>query len=386
MKSQTLPTPSPAEQSICSELHQYIVTQIRQNNGHIPFAELMNLALYTPQLGYYNNHLRKFGREGDFITAPNLTPLFAQTLAVQLRHLLTQTQACIYEFGAGTGELATDLLNALGDAVDCYYIIDLSANLIDRQIQHIQKFAPQYAHKVQHLSHLPDSFNGILIGNEVLDAMPVERIHQAEDGTWFQIVVQESDGQLYEAMQPLADTQILQLAQSYFPNTSTPYTSELHLAQNAFIQTLAQRLQQGAMIWIDYGFDAQQYYHPQRHEGTFIGHYRHHVIHDPFSYLGLTDLTTHINFTDIAQAGCDAGLDLIGYTSQAHFLLNLGITDILEKQYTHPDEPAYIQAAQAINMLTAPHEMGELFKVIAFGKNIDPDWQGFMHGDLCHKL
>ena len=160
----------------------------------------------------------------------------------------------------------------------------------------------------------------------------------------------------------------------------------MHPTQYAFTQTLAKKLSRGAIIWLDYGFDAKQYYHPDRTEGTLIGHHRHHSIHDPFYRIGLTDLTAHINFSDIAAAGYHAGLDLIGYTTQAHFLFNLGLLDLLANQFPQTDTPKYIQAAHAVHVLTAPHEMGELFKVIAFGKDIDVDWQGFCLGDLCHKL
>ena len=189
----------------------------------------------------------------------------------------------------------------------------------------------------------------------------------------------------YAQRQPQAEARMLQAALQYFPD-NTPYTSELHLTQYAFIQTLAQKLTCGAMIWIDYGFDAAQYYHPQRDDGTLIGHHRHHSIHNPFYRIGLTDLTSHVNFSDIADAACTNGFDLIGYTTQANFLFNLGILERLGQQYPEAYSVEYIRAATAVHQLTAQHEMGELFKVIAFGKNISVDWQGFLMGDMCHKL
>ena len=223
----------------------------------------------------------------------------------------------------------------------------------------------------------------LIIGNEVLDAMPCELVRRSE-GRFLQIGVGIENGKFSLIPHTLSDTSLIDAAHGYFPDTE-PYTSELHPAQYAFIRTLADKLQRGAVIMIDYGFDAAEYYHPQRHMGTLIGHYRHHTVHDPFFNIGLTDLTAHVNFTDIAQAGTDGGLDLIGYTTQADFLLNLGITELIPPDIAH-DSPAYIQTASALHKLLMPHEMGELFKVIAFGRNISIDWQGFARCDICHKL
>lgn len=386
MQTLSLPTLSPIEQTINKQLIQHIQQQIQKAGGSIPFSQYMRLVLYTPQLGYYSNNTHKIGYDGDFITAPVLTPLFAQTLAIQLKTLLPQTEGIVYEFGAGTGELASGLLKNLNHQVKQYYIIELSAPLAKRQRQYIAQHAPEHLHKVVHLNKLPEKLNGIIIGNEVLDAMPIERIQRNADGSFSQIAISLCNQRLCTTTQTLTNPTLKQTAQHYFPHTQNTYISELHPEQYAFIQTLAERLECGAMIWIDYGFDATQYYHPQRKEGTLIGHYRHHTIHDPFFRIGLTDLTAHVNFTDIAQAACDAHLDLIGYTTQANFLLNLGLIELLAQQYPNTSSSDYVRASTAVQILTAPHEMGELFKVIALGKNIDVDWQGFSHADLCHKL
>ena len=215
--------------------------------------------------------------------------------------------------------------------------------------------------------------------------MPVEIIRKDEGGSFEHVGVCLDNDRFTYSARPLHDLQLSALASLYFPKISSPYTSELHPQQYAFIRTLASRLEHGCMIFIDYGFDAAQYYHPQRNQGTLIGHYRHHVIHNPFDFIGLADLTAHVNFTDIAQAGMDAGLDLIGYLPQSHFLLNLGITELLA-QTGQTDSAAYIREAAAVQKLIDQHEMGELFKVIAFGKNINIDWTGFCFGDICHKL
>ena len=381
----TLPLPSPAAQQSSANLQTLLAEEIRKHGNWIPFSRFMELVLYTPQYGYYTGGSHKIGNNGDFITAPTLTPLFARTLARQLQELLPQTAGNIYEFGAGTGKLAADLLNNLSDGINRYYIIEISSELAARQKDLIQTLAPQAAQKIVHLSALPETFNGIIIGNEVLDAMPVEIIRKDEGGSFEHVGVCLDNDRFTYSARPLHDLQLSALASLYFSKISSPYTSELHPQQYAFIRTLASRLEHGCMIFIDYGFDAAQYYHPQRNQGTLIGHYRHHVIHNPFDFIGLSDLTAHVNFTDIAQAGTDAGLDLIGYLPQSHFLLNLGITELLA-QTGKTDSAAYIREAAAVQKLIDQHEMGELFKVIAFGKNINIDWTGFCFGDICHKL
>lgn len=381
----TLPLPSPAAQQSSANLQTLLAEEIKKHRNWIPFSRFMELVLYAPQYGYYTGGSHKIGNDGDFITAPTLTPLFARTLARQLQELLPQTAGNIYEFGAGTGQLAADLLNNLSDGINRYYIIEVSPELAARQKDLIQTLAPQAAQKIVHLSALPETFDGIIIGNEVLDAMPVEIIRKDEGGSFEHVGVCLDNDRFTYSARPLHDLQLSALASLYFPKITSPYTSELHPQQYAFIRTLASRLEHGCMIFIDYGFDAAQYYHPQRNQGTLIGHYRHHVIHNPFDFIGLADLTAHVNFTDIAQAGTDAGLDLIGYLPQSHFLLNLGITELLA-QTGQTDSAAYIREAAAVQKLIDQHEMGELFKVIAFGKNINIDWTGFCFGDICHKL
>ena len=381
----TLPLPSPAAQQSSANLQTLLAEEIKKHRNWIPFSRFMELVLYAPQYGYYTGGSHKIGNNGDFITAPTLTPLFARTLARQLQELLPQTAGNIYEFGAGTGQLAADLLNNLSDGINRYYIIEISPELAARQKDLIQTLAPQAAQKIVHLSALPETFDGIIIGNEVLDAMPVEIIRKDEGGSFEHVGVCLDNDRFTYSARPLHDLQLSALASLYFPKISSPYTSELHPQQYAFIRTLVSRLEHGCMIFIDYGFDAAQYYHPQRNQGTLIGHYRHHVIHNPFDFIGLSDLTAHVNFTDIAQAGTDAGLDLIGYLPQSHFLLNLGITELLA-QTGQTDSAAYIREAAAVQKLIDQHEMGELFKVIAFGKNINIDWTGFCFGDICHKL
>lgn len=390
MSSTQIPHLDSNQQQASDALTQIIAAEIARQ-GAIPFSRFMELALYAPQYGYYTGGAHKIGAAGDFVTAPTLSPLFGQTLARQIAPLLPQTAGNVYEFGAGTGALAATLLNALSGCLNAYYIMELSPELAARQREYIQQHAPDLAHKVKHLTTLPCSFDGVILGNEVLDAMPIERVCRHENGDFSRVCVGYEAGRFVLRYQSLLDPDLFQAALNYFPDPpllpyAGDYTSELHPAQHAFIRTLAQKLMRGAMIWLDYGFDAAQYYHPERSDGTLIGHHRHHTIHDPFYRVGLTDLTAHVNFSDIAEAGCAAGLDLIGYTNQATFLYNLGILDLLAAQFPQTDTPSYFQAAQAVNTLTAQHEMGELFKVMAFGKGVAVDWRGFARGDMCHKL
>ena len=383
--NKNLPFPDTQAEQASLALQALIANEIQSHDNWMSFNDYMQLALFAPQLGYYTGGSHKIGSAGDFVTAPSLTPLFGLTLARQIEPVLRQSAGNVYEFGAGTGELAVSLLAGLQpDALQHYYIMDVSPELKQRQLALIREKTPQHADKVVFLDSLPDAFDGVIIGNEVLDAMASEVMRWTENGIE-QMGVSIVDDQFAWTQRPVSDERILAEALRIQPDKQ-PYTSELHLNQTAFIATLAQKLVRGAIIMIDYGFDEAQYYHPQRSMGTLIGHYRHHVVDDPFFWPGLMDLTCHVNFTAMAQAAVDNGLDLIGYTSQAHFLFNLGITEVLLAEHPDVNSKAYLQAASAMQKLVAPHEMGELFKVIAMGKGVDVDWQGFANGDWCHKL
>ena len=383
--NKNLPFPDTQAEQASLALQALIANEIQSHDNWMSFNDYMQLALFAPQLGYYTGGSHKIGSAGDFVTAPSLTPLFGLTLARQIEPVLRQSAGNVYEFGAGTGELAVSLLAGLQpDALQHYYIMDVSPELKQRQLALIREKTPQHADKVVFLDSLPDAFDGVIIGNEVLDAMASEVMRWTENGIE-QMGVSIVDDQFAWTQRPVSDERILAEALRIQPDKQ-PYTSELHLNQTAFIATLAQKLTRGAIIMIDYGFDEAQYYHPQRSMGTLIGHYRHHVVDDPFFWPGLMDLTCHVNFTAMAQAAVDNGLDLIGYTSQAHFLFNLGITEVLLAEHPDVNSKAYLQAASAMQKLVAPHEMGELFKVIAMGKGVDVDWQGFANGDWCHKL
>ena len=381
----TLPSASEDALAVSQRLVHTIQAEIRGHGNWIPFSRYMELALYAPGLGYYSAGSRKIGAEGDFTTAPEMSALFGRTLARQLAELLPQTDRVIYEFGAGTGQLAIDILlelQALDTLPDHYLIIDLSPELMERQRYQLSQALPKLAKRVQWLNQLPEQLDGIIIGNEVLDSMPCERIHWTPAARQLGVAL---EGERFVWMdRAIDDPQLLMMTRAM----QTPpgdYLSEISLTNIRFIHTMAKKLTRGALLLIDYGFSAAEYYHPQREMGTLMGHYRHRTVADPFYLPGLMDLTCHVNFSAVAEAGVNAGLDLVGYTTQAQFLINSGIIELLE-ELEPVDALVYLPQAAAAHKLLSPAEMGDLFKVIGFAKGISIDWRGFLNGDRCHTL
>ncbi len=352
-------------------LEQKVSEAIAANDGWLPFDRFMALALYEPGLGYYSGARQKFGlmphSGSDFVTAPELSPLFGEALAVQVAQALDATGTDeVWEFGAGTGALAAQLLAHLGERVRRYVIVDLSGSLRQRQAE---KLAPWRA-KVEWLDELPASFSGVVVGNEVLDAMPVQLLH-FDGRQWLERgVALEGNGFTYaDRPTPL---------QPPMPEAVPGTTTEIHPQAEAFVRTLAGSLKQGAALLIDYGFPEAEYYHPQRHGGTLMCHHLHRADPDPLTQVGDKDITAHVNFTGIALAGQDAGLSVLGYTSQANFLINCGLVQRLE----HANLGERAMALKLIN----EHEMGELFKVIGFATGEGFDALGFARGDRSHTL
>lgn len=385
-----LPQPSPEAQAHSQRVIDEIRAEIDAHAGWIDFARYMQIALYAPGLGYYVAGATKFGASGDFVTAPELSPLYGRTLALQIAPILHEIHGDILELGAGSGKLAVDILLELESRQALpthYFILEVSADLQARQYATLFARAPHLIQRIKWLDTLPQGFTGVILANEVLDALPVhciawqgQKIHErgvAWDETRLVWQPRElSEGPLWQTAQSLPVTREAHDA---------PYISEINLNAPALIQSLAGGLARGAMIFIDYGFPQREYYHPQRHMGTLRAHYRHHALDDPFFLPGLCDLTAHVDFSVIAQAALRSGLKLAGYTSQASFLMNAGITDLLAQ--TSPDNAAvYLPQANAVQRLISPAEMGELFKVIAFTQNFDLQWQGFARGDRSHAL
>ncbi len=362
---------------LTAALQTRIAQEIASSGGWLAFDRFMALALYEPGLGYYANDTAKFGlmpsSGSDFVTAPEMSPVFGQLLAAQVAEALQRTHTReVWEFGAGTGALALQVLDelaALGVRPDRYTIVDLSGTLRARQQLRLVK----YEGLVHWADALPERLEGVVIGNEVLDAMPVQLLVR-KAGVWHERgVVLQPDGSLGWEDRPT------QLRPPMEIEGEHDYLTEIHLQGEAFIRTLGERMARGAAFFIDYGFGESEYFHPQRHMGTLVCHRLHKVDDDPLAEVGLKDITAHVNFTGTAVAAQEAGFEVLGYTSQAHFLINCGLGPKLD---------ALAQGPRAMaTKLMMEHEMGELFKVIGLAKGVEPwDAMGFVRGDRTHRL
>jgi len=362
---------------LTAALQSRVAQEIASSGGWLAFDRFMALALYEPGLGYYANDTAKFGlmpsSGSDFVTAPEMSPVFGQLLAAQVAEALQRTHTReVWEFGAGTGALALQVLDelaALGVRPDRYTIVDLSGTLRARQQLRLVK----YEGLVHWADALPDRLEGVVIGNEVLDAMPVQLLVR-KAGVWHERgVVLQPDGSLGWEDRPT------QLRPPMEIEGEHDYLTEIHPQGEAFIRTLGERMARGAAFFIDYGFGESEYFHPQRHMGTLVCHRLHKVDDDPLAEVGLKDITAHVNFTGTAVAAQEAGFEVLGYTSQAHFLINCGLGPKLD---------ALAQGPRAMaTKLMMEHEMGELFKVIGLAKGVEPwDAMGFVRGDRTHRL
>ncbi len=373
----TRPTEADSVSAQALPLQRLIQRAIHNAGGWLPFDRFMALALYAPGLGYYARGSRQFGAMpvsgSDFVTAPEMSPLFGAALARQVGQALEATGTDeVWEFGAGSGALASQLLQALGSAVRRYSIVDLSGALRARQRETLAPFGA----RVRWLDALPEAMRGVVIGNEVLDAMPVQLLH-FDGAAWFERgVVTAGDGLAFADRATVLRPPI---AAAFVPGTVT----EIHAQAEAFIRTLADRLACGAAFFIDYGFPDAEYYLPERSGGTLMCHRAHRVDSDPLVEVGDKDITAHVNFSAIALAAQDAGFEVLGYCSQARFLLNCGLAAMMGDAQQRSDWPA-LAAAQK---LIAEHEMGELFKVIGLVRSVAAfDAIGFAEGDRSHRL
>jgi SAM-dependent MidA family methyltransferase len=382
-----LPEPSLDALTASRALQNLIANDIRRNSGWISFARYMELALYAPGVGYYSGGAVKLGKEGDFTTAPETTPLFGGALAQVAADLMRQTAPQIMEFGAGTGKLARDILTELhgmGVPVHRYLIVEVSGELRARQERTLRDF-PQVAW----LDQFPPSFSGVVIGNEVLDAMPVHLVVKTDQG-WRERGVGLSSKNFVFRDRPCDASLIAQIPEA--AALPVGYLTEVHPVATGFMRTVASMLGSGhhdtghggAAIFVDYGFPAHEYYLGQREQGTLMCHYRHHAHPDPFYLPGLQDITAHVDFTAMARAAIDGGMDMLGYTSQAAFLLDAGIGDLLLR--TPPTDPLrYLPQSNAVQKLISPAEMGELFKVLVVGKEAKLS-EKFERNDRSHRL
>lgn len=385
----SLPIPNADAQAHSQQLALLIQDSISQHGGWLSFADFMQMVLYTPSLGYYSGGAKKFGVGGDFVTAPEISPLFAQAFANQVAQVLIETQGDVLELGAGSGKLAVDLLlslQALKQLPSHYYILEVSAYLRQVQLETMQKSLPEALfERVVWLDTLPVDFVGVMLGNEVLDAVPVHLVYKpipADSQLLYERGV-SFNGSFYWQDQPLASGEIFDLANAH--ELPDDYLTEISPAAIGLVSSLGCSLKHGAIMMVDYGFSAREYYHPQRNLGTLMCHYQHYAHIDPLVYVGLQDITAHVDFTSVADAGDRSGLELMGFCSQAQFLMNCGILEIMSQVSPH-DMTRYAPLAAAAQKLLSPAEMGDLFKVIALGKGLNQALIGFSSGDKSHTL
>ena len=376
MKKTTLSPPPPALLAHSQQLIQTMTCQTQQ----FSFVEFMQRALYTPGLGYYSGGLQKLGKTGDFVTAPEISPLFSQCIANQCEQVLQQLEnGVILEFGAGSGIMAADILKHLAQLQRLpqqYYILEISAELAQRQQNTLRKqLTDELFAKVQWLTSLPEEpMQAVILANEVLDAMPVHKF-KVEENYVAEFYVNYRDEQFEWQLLPTSNI-LLQTTVNHL-NLPVGYVSEVNLLLEPWIKTIADSLEKGLILLIDYGFLRSEYFHPQRNEGTLMCHYQHHTHPDPLILVGLQDITAHVDFTAVSEAAEKCNLQVAGYTQQANFLLASGLLNNLTQYETQEINAEYFQLAQQVKTLTLPSEMGELFKVMALTRELDFPLTGF---------
>ena len=387
----SFPQPDTEAVAHSNALLSSIQALIEKEGGWVNFAQLMDAALYAPGLGYYSGGAKKFGFEGDFVTASEISPLFSQTIARQVKQVLSalkakSKQTDILELGAGTGRFARDLLLEMAKLEQLptrYMILEVSAHLREVQQSTLKAALPkELLSRVVWLDALPGYFDGLIFANEVLDALPVHIVKKTADGLAEMVVVSEDAGLAWQEKPALSSALKGFVAEI---DLMDGYTTEVCLAASGLVASLAGILQSGMLLMIDYGFSRDEYYHPQRNQGTLMCHYRHRAHGDPLVYLGLQDITAHVDFTRVAEAGVANGLELIGFVTQAQFLINAGITELLAS-IPAEDSANYLPLVASAQKLLSPAEMGDLFKVIAFERNLDIPFIGFSSGDKSHTL
>ena len=377
-----IPEPDAGALSHSLKLTQRLQSAIDNNNGRISFRQYMERVLYEPGLGYYSAGARKIGKDGDFITAPEVSSLFSRCLGSQCQEILSGLEVpVILELGAGSGVMARDLLMELrtrNSLPDKYLILETSADLKQRQKACLSETMPDYYKNILWLDGLPeDPINAVVLANEVIDALPVHRIMFKGEEYYELHVIWTEEGFAFQTLK--ADQELATLANKRFHNLSAAwpdgYITEINMDIDPWLNSLSNSLNKGVIIFIDYGYSRHEYYHPQRTDGTLLCHYRHRAHGDPFIYPGLQDITASVDFTAVAEAAMEAALSVRGYTTQAHFLMATGLGEMLNEVIDNNDE--FFKASQQAKLLTLPGEMGERFKVIALGKHYDDSLSGF---------
>lgn len=377
--------PGDAAEEYSEQLVERLREAIRDSGGSVDFSEFMHRALYEPGLGYYVTGHHKLGAGGDFVTAPQMGGLFARCLARQCDQVLESLGGGdVLEFGAGSGELCAGLLEALdlgGRLPERYLILELSPDLRERQHRTITERCPRLAPRCAWLEHLPENFEGVVIANEVLDAMPVERFRVTGDGLEI-VQVTWSDGAFRPTTRKAKPGELSEIAGADLP---VGYESEAGVLAQQWVAAIGDWLQRGLVLIVDYGFPEHEYYHPERAGGTLMCHFRHRAHADPYRHVGMQDITAHLDFTALARRADEAGLDVLGFTNQGAFLLSLGLLDIVRSEMGQA-EWDYWRLSQEVQRLTQSHEMGELFKVLALGRECPGELAGFQYIDHRARL
>jgi len=384
-----LPQPGPQALEQSEALSRLIREEIIQEGGSIGFQRYMERTLYEPGLGYYSSGLEKFGTAGDFVTAPEISPLFSRCLAAQASEVLSQIdRGSILEIGGGSGALAAQVLlelEARGQLPERYYLLELSASLRQRQEETLQRLVPQLLDRVEWLDRWPQpGFRGVVLANEVLDAMPVQCFTQIERDVFERKVGIGEQGFIWTD-EPAAPVLKDAVKQRLPDDINNNYHSEWNPWLGPWLAGLAQVLEQGVALFIDYGYERREYYHPDRRDGTLICHYRHRVHEDPFFFPGLQDITASVDFTHLAEAAVDHDLRVAGYTHQAAFLFGNGLQELYEQMSLDQLEDR-VRLAQEIRQLTLPGEMGERFRVMALAAGFDQPLRGFAWRDMRERL
>jgi SAM-dependent MidA family methyltransferase len=380
------PAPPPDAAALSATLTRAIQAEITASGGWLPFECFMDVVLYAPGMGYYSAGSTKLGAAGDFVTAPELSPLFGRCVARQVDALLHDGFDHVLEIGGGSGALAAQVLQAQSSVGFCpqrYSILDVSAELRERQRAHLAAAVPELLDRVEWIDSLPSGVRAVIIGNEVLDAIPTQVVRVRESRVEALGVVIGNDGKPFEREYRLAGGELSEAA--LLLNLPEDYETEINLRARAFVRSLGAAIDSGVVLLVDYGYSSAEYYHPQRSRGTLMCHYRHRAHEDPLILPGLQDITAHVDFTAMADAAIEAGMSVLGYTTQADFLVNCGIAEMLSE--TEPaDLRNYVPLASQAQKLLAPSEMGERFKVLAVGKNVTTPLLGFARGDRTHTL
>jgi SAM-dependent MidA family methyltransferase len=367
-----LPPPPPEAATHSAELAQHIGMTIASEGDWIPFSRFMELALYAPGFGYYTAGSHKFGSEGDFVTAPEISPMFARCFALQAVQVMDQVGGDILELGPGSGLFAADLygeLKSVGKAPGRYRLLEVSPDLRERQRQVIAARFPGDLDRFEWIDALPDRIRGMVIANEVLDVVPFDIVHREHGELRERGVIVTEAGFAWDDV-GLPEGELKRRAEAVVPPGDYGYTTEISLAAEALVRTLSSSLEAGLVVFIDYGFSEREYYHPQRSGGTLRCHYRHRFHGDPFFMPGLQDITAHVDFTAMARAAEQGASEVYGFTTQAYFLISCGLA-VLVSSGDPTATLSKLKASSAVHRLISPSEMGELFKVLVFGKAME---------------